>query len=62
MRPDTAGAWASCLLGEDLDPIYDFHTICKVILNKVRPYRVNQEARFDEAQYMLITQSTKFDG
>jgi len=66
MSPDTAGAWASRLLGEELHPIHDLHTICKVVLNVVRPYRVNfkiiGEVWPAEGQYMLITQSAKFDG
>jgi hypothetical protein len=41
MSPDTAGAWASRLFGQELHPFHNFHTICKVILNQVRPYRVN---------------------
>jgi len=65
MKPDVAGAWASRLLGEELHPYYDFHTICKVVLKEVRSYQVNfrliRETWPNEALYMLITQSAKFE-
>lgn len=66
MSPEIAGAWASRLFGRELHPFRNVHTICKVILDQVRPYHVNfkviGEVWPDEAQYMLITQSAKFDG
>jgi hypothetical protein len=66
LSPETAGSWASRLYGEELHPLYDGPTICDVLLNEVRPYRVNfkliGEVWPDEAQYMIVTQSAKFDG
>jgi hypothetical protein len=66
LSPETAGSRASRLYGEELHPLYDGPTICKVLLNQVRPYRVNfeliGEVWPDEARYMIVTQSAKFDG
>jgi len=66
MSPNTAGAWASRIFGRELHPLRNVHTICKVISNHVRSYRLNfmviGEVWPDEAQYMLITQSASFDG
>jgi hypothetical protein len=66
IEPPIAGAWASRLLGEALDPIADFTTICEVILNKVRQHQLNfeliGEVWPDEAKYIDITRSTKFNG
>jgi hypothetical protein len=65
MNPEIAARWASNLLGEQLTP-HDFYSICDVILKKVTPHGVNfrliGEVWPDDAQYMLVTQSAKFDG
>jgi hypothetical protein len=69
MSPDTARAWAARLLDEDpkgLDPIYDLATILKVIHEKVRMYRVSFHPIGEDwpegGQYMLVTQSARFNG
>ena len=65
MSPDTATAWASRLLGDTL-AVHNVYNICNTILNKVCSeginFRLIGEVWHDEAQYMLITQSAKFDG
>ncbi len=66
MTPEAAAAWASRLHGQELHPLRNIHTICKVILNQVRPYQLDfmviGEVWPMDAQYMLITQSAKFEG
>ena len=66
IEPPTAGAWASRLAGEALDPIADFTTICEVILNKVRQHQLNFELIGEvwprDAKYIVITRSAKFSG
>lgn len=64
MSVKTATAWASRIIGEDLDPQYDSSTVWQVIFDKVRPYRVNFTDVGEVAglNYMLITQSAKFRG
>ena len=67
MEPTVAAAWASRLLnGKALDPLSNFPTICKAILEKVHQY----QAGFDfvgevwphEVKYIIITRSAKFSG
>lgn len=38
---ETAGTWTPRLHCEELHPLYDSYTIVNVLINEVRPYRVN---------------------
>ncbi|KAM6489563.1 hypothetical protein JOM56_014982 [Amanita muscaria] len=64
MNVETATAWASRLAGRTLDPIRNSPTIYNVILQKVRPYRVNFKpvGEVADVTYMVITQSAWFKG
>jgi len=64
MNVETATAWASRLTGRILDPIRNSPTIYNVILQTVRPYRVNFKpvGEVADVSYMVITQSAWFKG
>ncbi|KAF8233103.1 hypothetical protein L208DRAFT_1268479 [Tricholoma matsutake] len=64
MNVGTATAWASRLTGRTLDPIRNSPTIYNVILQTVRPYRVNFKpvGEVADVSYMVITQSAWFKG
>lgn len=64
MNIETAAAWASRLTGGKLDPIRDSPTIHSVILERVKPYRVNFRpvGEVMDVSYMVITRSARFKG
>jgi hypothetical protein len=59
----TATAWASRLLGRELDPYCDYPTVRNTIRDKLRPHGadfMNVSQDHHESVYMIVTQSRQF--
>jgi hypothetical protein len=62
MSPDTARAWATRLLGKELR-ISNLHAIRKTVIDTYGvKFHAIGESSPDEAQYILVTQSVRFNG